>query len=64
MERNLVFPVFNVYVFIMLVVNIVYLILIDINNKCIEYKNTFNVKTEVVALDIIVVVVQVGRIFF
>ena len=37
MERNLVFPVFNVYVFIMLVVNIVYLILIDINNKCIEY---------------------------
>ena len=37
-ERNLVFPVFRVYVFIMLVVNIVYLILIDINNKFIEYK--------------------------
>ena len=37
-ERNLVFPVFRVYVFIMLVVNIIYLILIDINNKFIEYK--------------------------
>ena len=36
--RNLVFPVLSVYVFIMLVENIVYLILIDINNKFIEYK--------------------------